>query len=162
MTTLITGGGSLTGLALAHLLQDSGRKVIFTSRSGDRIPSEFGPSIKLDWSDSSTISELWASPVASAIEFVYLLALPQTLGDNEAGNTNLANIKTFIDLAAEKGAKRFIVLSGSNPGSERGPQAQGTGKLHTYLHDKGLDYVTLRPTFFTGTSSQGLQHRWEC
>lgn len=140
MATLILGGGSQIGLRLAELLREAGKPVIFGSRSGARIPAGT-PSVKFDWDDANTFEAPFA--LGQKIDYVYVLG-PSTDPDP------LVKAKPFIDLAVSKGVKRFIILSGSAEHAERGPNAHAMGRVHTYVHEQGLDYVTLRPTWFTG------------
>src|SRR5690606_21755188 len=121
-----------------HLLHDSGRKVVFASRSGKKIPAGF-PSVKFDWSEPSTFA---ASFEGQEIENVYLL-IPDDWDP-------LAKVQPFIDLAVSKGVKRFILLSAGGPETEKGPDSKASGRVHTYLDEQGLDYVAVRPTWFTG------------
>jgi uncharacterized protein YbjT (DUF2867 family) len=139
MTTLITGGGSATGVALVKLLKAAGHDVLFASRSGQRIPEGFAH-VKLDWADPTTFGALFST--GRDIQYIYLLL---------AGVWDpLPQVKPFIDLAVEKGVKRIVLLSASGKETERGPASIGLGQVHTYLHDKGVDYVALRPTWFSG------------
>ncbi|TEB27530.1 NAD(P)-binding protein [Coprinellus micaceus] len=147
MTTLITGGGSATGVALAKLLKAAGHDVLFASRSGQRIPEGFAH-VKLDWSDPATFGALFST--GRDIQYVYLLL---------AGVWDpLPQVKPFIDLAVEKGVKRIVLLSASGKETERGPASIGLGQVHTYLHDKGVDYVALRPTWFSENFLRGDVH----
>ncbi|KAF6764309.1 NmrA family protein [Ephemerocybe angulata] len=114
MTTLITGGASQTGVALAKLLQASGHPVLFASRSG-RVPEGFD-SVKFDFTDPSTL-EAPFSVSGHKIEYVYLL-LPLL---------DLSAAKPFIDLAVTKGTKRFVLLSASGKYKDKGPGSDGTG-----------------------------------
>ncbi|KAJ3527557.1 hypothetical protein NMY22_g9745 [Coprinellus aureogranulatus] len=138
MATLITGGGSQVGLRLAELLREAGKPVIFASRSGSRLPSGV-PSVKFDWEDPSTFEAPFTT--GQKIDNVYLL------GPYEYDP--LAKAKPFIDLAVKNGVKRFVILSGYSHLTERGPQSMQMGRIHTYLHEQGIDYVALRPTWFT-------------
>ncbi|TEB20036.1 ergot alkaloid A [Coprinellus micaceus] len=138
MATLITGGGSQIGLRLFELLGEAGKPVIFASRSGSRLPAGV-PSVKFDWEDPTTFEAPFA--LGQQIDYVYILA-PNT-------SDPLTPVKPFIDLAVAKGVKRFVLLSGAGAEADVGPKAQHVGKVQTYLHDKGLDYVALRPTWFT-------------
>jgi uncharacterized protein YbjT (DUF2867 family) len=140
MATLITGGGSQIGLRLFELLDEAGKPVIFASRSGSRIPAGV-PSVKFDWADPTTFEAPFA--LGQQIDYVYIL------GPN--GSDPLTLVKPLIDLAVAKGVKRFVALSAASEEAERGPRSQYMGQVHTYLHDEGLDYVTIRPTWFTGT-----------
>lgn len=144
MATLILGGGSQIGLRLAELLQESGKPVIFGSRSGSRIPADT-PSVKFDWEDATTFETPFAQ--GQKIDYVYILG--------PSDYDPLVKSKPFIDLAVSKGVKRFIILSASGDHTDRGPDAKEMGRVHTYVHDQGLDYVALRPTWFTG-----MYHSW--
>ncbi|KAF6760918.1 ergot alkaloid A [Ephemerocybe angulata] len=136
MTTLITGGASQSGVALAKLLKASGHPVLFGSRSG-RVPEGFD-SVKFDFTDASTHETPFAVK-GHEIHYVYLL-VPYF--------DPLVIAKPFIDLAAARGVKRFVLMSSHGKRSEKGPDSLQSGKVHTYLDQKGLDYVALRPTWF--------------
>ncbi|TFK24516.1 ergot alkaloid A [Coprinopsis marcescibilis] len=137
MTTLITGGASKIGSRLAVLLKNAGGNVMFGSRSG-RVPDGF-KSVKLDWDDSSTFSNPFddASIRGTMIENAYLMGpdIPHP-----------QSMIPFIELAVEKGVKRFVYLSATI--ADKDNDAGGLGKIHNYLEKKGLDYVVLRPTWF--------------
>ncbi|KAF6743428.1 ergot alkaloid A [Ephemerocybe angulata] len=137
MSTLITGGGSQTGIALAKLLRASGHPILFASRSG-RVPDGF-ESVKLDWSDPSTYEEAFKAP-GHEVQYVYL----QFGGIYDP----LPAAKSLIELAVKRGAKRFVLMSASGESTEKGPNSFSTGAVHTYLDAQGLDYVALRPTWF--------------
>lgn len=139
MTTLITGGGSQTGLRLAQVLRAHGKPFLIGSRSGNRIPAEY-PSFRFDWHDASTFRAGFDS--GHRVEAVFIV------GPDDYDP--LPCVKPFIDLAVEKGVKRFAVLSACSEHNERGPNAKEMGKVHTYVHKKGLDYVALRLGWFTG------------
>ncbi|KAF5313581.1 hypothetical protein D9611_010154 [Ephemerocybe angulata] len=142
MTTLITGGGSQTGIALAKLLRESGHPVLFGSRSG-RVPDGYD-SVKFDFTDPSTFDGPFAV-AGHKVEYVYLLL---SLFDP------LPHVKPFIDLAVKKGVKRFVLLSSSSKRADKGPNSFVAGRVHTYLDEQGLDYVALRPTWFTENLSR--------
>ncbi|TEB26079.1 NAD(P)-binding protein [Coprinellus micaceus] len=147
MATLITGGGSQIGLRLAQLLGEFGKPVIFASRSGSRIP-EGAPHVKFDWDDPSTFEAPFS--LGQKIDYVYILG--------PSDYDPLPKAKPFIDLAVAKGVKRFIALSASGDHTEKGPGATEMGRVHTYLHDQGLDYVALRPTWFTENIARFYGH----
>ena len=140
MATLILGGGSQIGLRLAQLLSEAGKPVIFGSRSGSRVP-EGALSVKFDWDDSPTFDA--ACALGQKIDYVYLLGPSH---DHDP----LLKVKPFIDLAVSKGVKRFVVLSEGGDHTEKGPDSKKIGRVHTYLDSQGLDYVALRPTWFSG------------
>ncbi|KAF5334320.1 hypothetical protein D9611_014164 [Ephemerocybe angulata] len=138
MSTFITGGASQTGSVLASLLRASDHPVLFGSRSGN-VPDGFD-SVKFDWNDPSTFEAAFSAP-NHEIQNVYLIFVG--IWDP------LPIAQPFIDLAVKKGVKRFVLLSASNPKTEKGPSSIGIGRVHTYLDDQGLDYVALRATWFT-------------
>ncbi|KAG2014145.1 hypothetical protein CC2G_010988 [Coprinopsis cinerea AmutBmut pab1-1] len=137
MTTLITGGGSKVGSKLALLLEEAGRAVLFGSRSG-RVPEGFD-SVHLDWNDPSTFTNPWSSSRTPEISYVYIVAPITDLH-------HAPKIIPFIDLALEKGVKRFVYLSATI--ADRNNDSGGLGAIPRYLEDNGLDYLVLRPTWF--------------
>ena len=75
------------------------------------------------------------------IKAVYILVPPLTLNTLEI-------TKPFIDLAIEKGVKRFVLLSATI--IHKGGIA--AGGIHEHLDSKpNIDYLVLRPTGFIGT-----------
>ncbi|KAJ2912561.1 hypothetical protein MD484_g7861, partial [Candolleomyces efflorescens] len=135
MSTLLTGGTSQIGLALAKRLKAAGRDVIFGTRSPSKVPSGY-KHVLLDWSDPSTFANAFNTP--DRIENLYILPPPSTLGQ-------LDITKPFIDLAIEKGVKKFALLSATN--TAKG--GFGPGAIHGYLDSTGVDYFVLKPTWFT-------------
>ncbi|EAU86439.1 ergot alkaloid biosynthetic protein A [Coprinopsis cinerea okayama7 len=157
-TVLITGGGSTVGTHLAHLLSAANIPVLFGSRSGKRIPSSF-PSVKLSWDDPSTFSNPfdWASSKSNTtIKTVYLIA-------HMDGVDLSGTLIPFIDLAVEKGVKRFVYLSASSVDKEH--NVAGMGSVPIYLVEKGLDRYILRPTWFIDnlihTYGHGIREKGE-
>ena len=140
MATLITGGTSKIGLGLAKRLRASGKEVVFGTRSSQKIPSEY-KHVLHDWDDPSTFGNAFAVDVGVTVENVYLLPPPACMEP-------LPIVKPFIDIAVEKGVKKFVLLSGSP--CEKGGVA--AGRVHEYLDNLGVDYVALRPTWFIGES----------
>ncbi|TFK19066.1 NmrA family protein [Coprinopsis marcescibilis] len=136
MTTLLTGGASQIGLAIAKLLANDGRNVLFAARSGNT-PTPFS-AVKFDWNDISTFSN--AFPEGHDIQTVYLLPQPHIVDPSK-------EVNSFIDLAAEKGVKRFIFLSTMATRTD-GDEKFGYVKIHKYLEAKGVDHFVLQPTWF--------------
>ncbi|RXW19930.1 hypothetical protein EST38_g5932 [Candolleomyces aberdarensis] len=134
MSTLLTGGTSQVGLALAKRLKDAGSDVIFATRSPSKVPSGY-KHVLLDWSDPSTLENPFNT--TDRIDNVYILPPPGT-------SNSLEVTKPLIDLAIEKGVKRFVLLSATIV--EKG--GLGVGKVHEYLDSKSVDYFVLRPTWF--------------
>jgi len=137
MTILITGGTGKTGSQLARLLDIAKIPVVIASRSGN-VPAPF-EGVKFDWFDESTYRN--AFDAHPDIDKVYLV-LPSLFDP-----TPIA--KSFIDFAVSKGVKRFVLLSASLLGEGD----DGTGKVHGYLVESGVDYVVLRPTWFIGANA---------
>ncbi|KAJ2912553.1 hypothetical protein MD484_g7850, partial [Candolleomyces efflorescens] len=135
MTTLITGGTSQIGLALAQRLKAAGKGVVFGTRSPSKVPSGYNH-VLLDWADPSTYENPFASSEYQ-IDTVYIIAPPATLNALEI-------TKPFIDLAVAKGVKRFVLLSATI--IEKGGLM--AGKIYEYLDSLGVDYFVLRPTWF--------------
>lgn len=136
MSILLTGGTGKTAIRLARLLQAANKRTILASRKGDA-PAPF-TAVKFDWHDPATFENPFA--VDPKIESVYLIS--------PAGAADVfAPMKPFIDLAVQKGVKRFVLLSASSIE----PGGQATGKVHEYLVKLGVDYFVIRPTWFMGT-----------
>ncbi|TEB33551.1 NAD(P)-binding protein [Coprinellus micaceus] len=146
MTTLITGGTSKIGLGLAKRLRASGKGVIFGTRSPQKIPSQY-KHVLHDWDDPATFGNAFTADLGATIESVYLLPPPACLEP-------LPIVKSFIDIAVEKGVKKLVLLSGSP--CEKGGVA--AGRVHEYLDSLGVDYVALRPTWFIENIFEGLSY----
>ncbi|KAJ2928719.1 hypothetical protein H1R20_g8364, partial [Candolleomyces eurysporus] len=128
MTTFITGGASQIGLGLARRLHQADRSVLFGSRAG-RGTDGFAW-VPFDWDDASTFENAFKRQDIKPVESVYIL--PAVAIDP------LPKVAPFIDLAIEK----------------------EMGAVHGYLEKvilekRGLiDYVALRPTWFTDNLSR--------
>ncbi|KAJ2928703.1 hypothetical protein H1R20_g8361, partial [Candolleomyces eurysporus] len=146
MTTFITGGASQIGLGLARRLQEADRSVLFGSRAG-RGTDGFAW-VPFDWDDASTFENAFKRQDIKPVESVYIL--PAVAIDP------LPKVAPFIDLAIEKGVKRFVVISASDC-VKGGPEM---GAVHGYLEKVVLekrgviDYVALRPTWFIDNLSR--------
>ncbi|KAF8651585.1 hypothetical protein AX16_004701 [Volvariella volvacea WC 439] len=140
MTILVTGGTGNTGSRLSKLLHQAGHDVLVASRSGNSSsPGIHG--VKFDWFDPSThlnpfteTAKLGISPV----DRIYMVA-PMAMNMLEC-------MQPVIDLAIEKGVKRFVLLSSLSIQSG-GP---AMGQVHEYLARKELklEWAVLRPTWF--------------
>ncbi|PBK69560.1 NAD(P)-binding protein [Armillaria solidipes] len=133
MTILLTGGTGKTATRIARLLQDANQPVLLTSRKGV-VPEPF-KGVKFDWYDPLTFENAFTAD--PNIDRIYLVA---PAGSLEA----LPPMKPFIDLAVQKGVKRFVLLSAS--GLEPGHPAMG--KVHEYLLSLKVDYAVIRPSWF--------------
>ncbi|RXW20213.1 hypothetical protein EST38_g5628 [Candolleomyces aberdarensis] len=146
MTTFITGGASQIGLGLARRLHQADRSILFGSRAG-RGTDGFAW-VPFDWDDASTFENAFKRQDIKPVESVYIL--PAVAIDP------LPKVAPFIDLAIEKGVKRFVVISAADC-PKGGPEM---GAVHGYLEKvvlkkRGLiDYVALRPTWFTDNLSR--------
>ncbi|KAK0200824.1 hypothetical protein DFS33DRAFT_1355252 [Desarmillaria ectypa] len=133
MTILLTGGTGKTATRIARLLKDAHQPVFLTSRKGV-VPEPF-KGIKFDWHDPSTFENAFTAD--PNIDRIYLVV--------PAGTTEvLPPMKPFIDLAVQKGVKRFVLLSASTVESG-GPTM---GKVHEYLLSLKVDYAVIRPSWF--------------
>lgn len=141
MSILVTGGTGKTATPLAHLLHAANIPFLLASRKGD-FPAPY-KGVKFDWHDPTTFENPFVAD--PNIEKIYIVVPFATGGD--ASNSLLA-VQPFLDLAVKKGVKRFVLLSGS--AAEKGGPAMG--KVHEYLHELGLDYCVLRPSWFMGTN----------
>jgi uncharacterized protein YbjT (DUF2867 family) len=137
MTTFITAGTSQVGLALARLLHASNHSVLLGSRrQGQGIPAP-NSWVSFDWSDASTFPNPF-NDTKSKIQSV-LLILSTELDP-------IPQVGPFVDLAAEKGVKRFVLVGAADV-----PKGgSNIGKVHQYLEEKGVEFVVLRPTWFLG------------
>ncbi|KAF9009629.1 hypothetical protein BDQ17DRAFT_1235735 [Cyathus striatus] len=133
MTILVVGGTGKTGLKLARLLRAANIPLLITSRSGTA--PESLPAVKFDWYDPST----FAAPFEKDpnIDKVYFIGPSGTVDI-------MPLVKPFIDLAHEKGVKKWVILSSAQ--SYRGGPWIGT--VHQYVHDKGVVNVALRSSWF--------------
>ena len=140
MTILITGSSGKTARRVADILRPS-NDILIASRSGQDVSGS--PGVRFDWTDHSTFTSLFSHPQVqkNPCKAVYLVTQP--------GNINPIDImKPFIDIAKEHGVNRFVLLSAIRE-DETTP---GTGQVHKYLKDIGVDWAVLRPTWFMGMS----------
>ena len=129
---LVTGGTGKTGRRVAEQLSAAGVAVRIASRGG---PQPF------DWLSPDT----WAS-VLEGVSAIYLVP-PPGAGDVSASMT------AFLQAAMARGARRFVLLSGS-PMPEGGP---GVGQTHQWLRANAADWAVMRPSWFMQNFSEG-QH----
>lgn len=138
MTILITGSSGKTARRLANVLKST-NDILIASRSGQNVDGS--PGAKFDWTDPSTYTNPYSHPQAqrSPVTAIYLVTQP--------GNINPIGImKPFIDVAREHNVKRFVLLSAIRE-DETTP---GTGQIHKYLKEVGVEWAVLRPTWFMG------------
>jgi len=128
---LVTGGTGKTGRRVAEQLLAAGSEVRVASRGG---PHPF------DWTDSDT----WAAAL-DGVSAAYLVGPPR------GGDASAAMI-AFVQAAMARGARRFVLLSGS-PMPEGGP---GAGQTHRWLRENAADWAVLRPSWFMQNFSEAL------
>ncbi|MFE4709363.1 ergot alkaloid biosynthesis protein [Paenibacillus sp. NPDC056722] len=137
---LITGGRGKTGTRIAERLEQQGYSYTTTLRNAQLITNPENE-VHFDWYDSSTFL-----PVLKDIERVYLVA---PIGDPEP----IKVMKPFIELALEKGVRRFVLLSSASI-SENGPVF---GPVHQLLKELAPEWTVLRPSYFMQNFTEG-QH----
>ena len=136
---LLLGGTGTVGTRIAPLLSSQNYTPILASQSGSSSSSY--STVKFDWTDSST----WSSALEShtSIKAVYIIAS----GMADPGPT----AKQFIELALERGVKRFVLQSATSV--PEGGYAMG--KIHSTLREMGdagrLEWGVIRPTWFQGS-----------
>ncbi|PQE31063.1 agroclavine dehydrogenase protein [Rutstroemia sp. NJR-2017a WRK4] len=140
-TILLLGGTGKVASRIAALLHASSYPTLLAHRSSAPLSSlPDVPACKFDWTDASTYSNPFQQ--VQNIQAVFLVAPPVM--------DMLPPMKDFIDLAVEKGVKRFVLLSASLLPAG-GP---AMGMVHEYLSSLKLDYAVLRPTWFMENFSE--------
>jgi len=125
--TLITGGTGRTGVRVARRLRDRGVPVRIGSRSGE--PA-------FDWDDRTT----WEGAL-EGVTRAYLCYFPD-LAVPGAADT----VGAFARLAAERGVRRLVLLSGR--GEEEAERAE------RLVQDAGADWTVVRCTWFSQNFSE--------
>ncbi|SJL15843.1 related to nucleoside-diphosphate-sugar epimerase family protein [Armillaria ostoyae] len=134
MTILLTGGTGRTATRIARLLRDANQPVLLTYRNGV-VPKPF-KGVKFDWYDASTFEGVFTAD--PNIDRIYLVAPAAT-------SEVFPPMKPFIDLAVQKGVRRFVLLSATTMAD--GYPLMGP-KVHEYLLSLNVDYAVLRPSWF--------------
>ncbi|KAJ9132018.1 Festuclavine dehydrogenase [Pleurostoma richardsiae] len=145
-TVLVLGGTGKTGSRITRLLEASSVPFLAASRSG---AGDNG--VKFDWMDRAT----WDLPFGAAspdapITAVWLIGAPIL---------EMAPLaRDFIDLAREKGVRRFVFLSASSV--ECGGPVHG--QVHQYLKELGdagqIEWAVMRPTWFSENFAETPGH----
>ncbi|KAE9401929.1 NAD(P)-binding protein [Gymnopus androsaceus JB14] len=133
---LIIGTGKV-GLPLSQLFHASNIPALSTTRSG-KVPSPL-KGVAFDWSDPSTFDNAfsYAEAASDVIQIIFMTPPPSI--------DMLDSMKPFIDFAAKiKDVKRFILISATLVG----PRNFAHGAVHQYLLGLGVDYVSIRPSWF--------------
>ncbi|MDQ3568688.1 MAG: NAD(P)H-binding protein [Actinomycetota bacterium] len=121
-TTLVLGGTGKTGRRVAERLEARGLPTRIGSRSGEP---------PFDWEDEAT----WA-PALQNVESVYVTYYPDLAIPGAVGA-----IRSFAELAVERGIRRLVLLSGrGEEGSQRAEQV---------VRDSGVDWTIVRVSFFS-------------
>ncbi|RDL40563.1 NAD(P)-binding Rossmann-fold containing protein [Venustampulla echinocandica] len=139
-TILLLGGTGKISSRIARLLSSANYSVLQASRSGVAEPLPHCQGVKFDWFDPTTYENPFASSPISAV----FLVSPMILDP-------FGPMKTFVDLAREKGVNRFVLLSASVIEVGDGP-AQST--ISKYISEIGVEYAILRPTWFMENFSE--------
>jgi festuclavine dehydrogenase len=137
MTILLTGGTGKTSLRLASLLSNASIPVLLTSRRGPSASSTHS-TVQFNWTDDTT----WNNPFTTSPDISAIYLLSGDLSDPAP------ILNAFIDLAIEKGVKRFVVCSGSS--CEYGGPFHG--KIWQKLVESKVEFAVLRPSWFMGES----------
>lgn len=134
---LVTGGTGKTGRRVAEQLSAAGSEVRVASRRGPR---------PFDWFDPDT----WDAAL-DGVTAAYLVPPP---GGSPSGGGDVSGAMIgFVQAAEARGARRFVLLSGS-PMPEGGP---GAGLTHRWLRENAAEWAVLRPSWFMQNFSEG-QH----
>lgn len=125
--TLVTGGTGKTGRRVAERLAARGIPVRIGSRSGEP---------RFDWEDRDT----WA-PALAGVDAVYLAYQPDLAfpGAAEA-------IEAFVDLAAVRGIRRLVLVSGRGE-----PEAQ---RCEQVMQGRNRDGTVVRAAMFSQNFSE--------
>jgi festuclavine dehydrogenase len=142
-TILLTGGTGKVSRRIAPLLSASGHAILIASRSGNTPSVQLYEGVKFDWFDSTTFHQPFEYGPISAI---FLVAPPIMYC--------LPPMKEFIELAIQKGTKRFVLLSGSLVDSGDGPMM---AQVSNYLAHLNVEYAILQPTWFMENFSE-MEH----
>ena len=135
-TILLTGGTGKTGRRIASQLKNEGRRARIASRSGSSVYGH--PGVCFDWHNKTNHADM-----LEGIQAIYLVA-----PSNETDTLEV--MQPFIDLALDRGIRRFVLLSASLL-EEGGPMM---GAVHRYLKQHAPEWIVLRPTWFMQNFSE--------
>ncbi|WP_159566025.1 ergot alkaloid biosynthesis protein [Budvicia diplopodorum] len=135
-TILLTGGTGKTGRRIASQLKAEGRCGLVASRSGSSVYGH--PGVCFDWYNKTNHAD-----ILEGIQAIYLVAPSHEID-------SLKVMQPFIDLALDRGIRRFVLLSASLL-EEGGPMM---GAAHAYLKQHAPEWTVLRPTRFMQNFSE--------
>ncbi|KAF9028855.1 hypothetical protein BDP27DRAFT_1349935 [Rhodocollybia butyracea] len=132
---LVIGTGKV-GRPLSELFNELNVPALSTTRSG-KVPTPL-TGVAFDWNDPSTFQNpfTYAEAKSNVIQSIFMTPPP--------AYDMLSAMKPFIDIAVEKGVKRFVLLSSTLVP----PGPVGHGTVHRYLAGLGVEYVSIRPSWF--------------
>lgn len=141
MTILLLGGRGKTASRIASLIHTANLPFLVASRSSS--PTSPYQQAHFDWTKEDAYGDPFIKASAEGmppISIVYLV--PPPIFD-------LARpMICFVDVARQRGVKRFVLLSAST--IENGGPAMG--QVHAHLDSlEDIEYAVLRPTWFMGT-----------
>ncbi|KAF5127344.1 Agroclavine dehydrogenase [Metarhizium anisopliae] len=149
MAILLTGGAyAKTSQRIASLCREAKIPFLFASRRGDATTSDpdgaDSPAVRFDWTDADTYANPFAYsfPTGHVIRAVYMVMPPVPEPDQ--------HVNAFIDCAAARGVKRFVLMAGTSAGLG-GP---GPGKVWQHMIEKGVEWAVCRPTWFMDNFSE--------
>ncbi|KAG7139004.1 Festuclavine synthase II like protein [Verticillium longisporum] len=137
---LLLGGTGKVARSIAALLAKTDMPTIQASRSGATTEPDATniSGVAFDWHDETT----YAKALAATPRAVFLVAPPIL--------DSFSPMSAFINIAREKGVRRFVLLSSS--ALEADEEGVAMGKVHAYLKaldDEGrTEWAALRPTWF--------------
>ncbi|KAF9061464.1 hypothetical protein BDP27DRAFT_1301161 [Rhodocollybia butyracea] len=132
---LVIGTGKV-GRPLSEHFHKSNVPALSTTRSG-KVPAPL-TGVAFDWTDPSTFQNAFTYAEARSDVIQSIFMTPPPVHDM------LAALKPFIDVAVEKGVKRFVLLSSTLVP----PGPFGHGTVHRYIAGLGVEYVSVRPSWF--------------
>lgn len=137
-TVLVTGATGKTGRRLVPLLLERG----VTVRAASRHPEPAG--VRFDWHEPDTY------PAALRdVDAVYLV--DTHLADNEVVDPN-AEVRAFLDSAADAGVRRVVLLSSF--GVDHAPDTDPMRRTEILVESAGIPSTVLRPAAFMQNFSE--------
>lgn len=133
MTTILLGGTGKTATRIAASLSAANKPFVLASRRGPDAAPKGYPAVKFDWTVESTWSRVFENGPAVA---VYMM-------EPQVSQPWVPMIK-FIDIAREKGVKRFVLCAGTSAAIGK----DGMGRVWEHFINTNVEYGVLRPSWF--------------